>query len=298
MSIELGDMRFFVEALRQGSLTKAALQLDIPKSSGSRRIKKMEEELGVQLLKRNTRKLYPTEIGKAYFERCARVIDEIAAAEQMVSEQRRSPGGPLRIAVPSELGALRYAAWFTEFISLHPDITMEIHAGAGSRLVELIASDVDVWIKTGDVQDSGLVVRRLCVLKRSVYASPAYLEQRRFPEHPHDLNAHNCLMLGDQPNSSERWSFSRDSEQLTLDVSGNVWVNSLAILRQLTLSGLGLALLPDVQVEDDVNRHALVKTMSDWIPEGIEVNLLMPHRALLPARIRAFVDFFTTKPHE
>ncbi|CAB3749374.1 LysR family transcriptional regulator [Paraburkholderia humisilvae] len=296
MSIEVVDMRLFVEVLRHGSLTKAALQLDIPKSSGSRRIAKMEEELGVQLVKRSTRKLYPTEIGKAYFERCVRVIEDIASAEQMVGEQRRSPSGRLRIAIPAELGARCFAAWFADFIERYPGITMEIHAGPGSRLVELIASDVDVWIKTGEVPQSELIVRRLCMLTRGLYASPAYLQRHGVPEHPDDLAAHNCLLLGDQPNSNEPWTFARDSEQLTPNVSGNMWVNSLAVLRQLTLSGLGLALLPDVQVGADVDLRALVKVMCEWPPEAIEVNLLMSHRALLPARIRAFVDFFSTRP--
>jgi DNA-binding transcriptional LysR family regulator len=296
MNIELADMRFFVEALHRGSLTKAALQLGMTKSSGSRRIARMEAELGVQLLKRSTRKLHPTEIGKAYFERCVRVLDEVAQTEQIIGEQRRSPSGLLRIAIPSELGALRYAAWFSEFAERHPDIRMEIHAGPGSRLVDLIASDVDAWIKTGRAPDSGLIVRRLGTLTRSVYASPAYLQRHRAPDHPNDLDAHNCLLLGDQPHSNESWTFTHDSEQLTPGVSGNTWANSLAVLRQLTLSGLGLALLPDFQAEHDVDRHRLVKVMREWSPEAIEVNLLMPHRALLPARIRAFVDFFTTKP--
>ena len=109
MSIELADMRLLVEALRHGSITKAALELDIPKSSGSRRITKIEEELGVQLVKRTTRKLYPTEIGKAYSDRCVRVLDEIADAEQMVSDERRTPTGRLRVAIPAELGAHRFA---------------------------------------------------------------------------------------------------------------------------------------------------------------------------------------------
>jgi DNA-binding transcriptional LysR family regulator len=297
MSIELADMRFYVEALHRGSLTKAALQLGMTKSSGSRRIARIEAELGVQLIKRSTRKLHPTEIGKAYFERCVRVLDEVAATEQMIGEQRRSPSGLLRVAVPSELGALRYAAWFSEFAERHPDIRMEIHAGPGCRLVDLIASDVDAWIKTGKVPDSGLIVRRLGTITRSVCASPAYLQQHRAPGHPKDLRAHNCLLLGDQPHLTESWAFAHGSEHVTADVSGSALVNSLAVLRQLTLSGLGLALLPDFQTQSDLEGRQLVKVMPDWSPKPIEINLLMPHRALLPARIRAFVDFLTAKPH-
>jgi|ERR1700754_1430280 DNA-binding transcriptional LysR family regulator len=297
MNIEFADMRFFVEALRLGSLTKASMQLGVTKSSGSRRIARIEAELGVQLMKRSTRKLHPTEIGKAYFERCVRVLDEVSAAEQMIGEQRGSPSGLLRIAIPAELGALRYAAWFTEFVHLHPDIRMEIHTGPGSRLVDLIASDVDAWIKTGNVPDSGLIIRRLGKLTRSVYASPDYLLRHGAPGHPNDLQTHNCLLLGDQPHSNEPWIFTQDTQQLTPDVSGNTWVNSLAVLRQLTLSGLGLALLPDVQAQRDVDSQMLVKVMQGWSAEAIEVNLLMPHRALLPASARAFVDFVTARPH-
>jgi DNA-binding transcriptional LysR family regulator len=295
MSIELADMRFLVEALRHGSITKAALELDIPKSSGSRRITKIEEELGVQLVKRTTRKLYPTEIGKAYSDRCVRVLDEIADAEQMVSDERRTPTGRLRVAIPAELGAHRFADWFAEFIEVHPGISMEVEAGPGSRLVDLIASDVDVWIMTGRAPDSGLIVRRLGVLARSLYASPKYMQSHRAPERPEHLDVHNCLLLGDQPYSNEPWTFRRGNEHVSPELPSNMWVNSLAILRQLTLSGLGLAILPDVQVESDISRQTLIRVMTDWSVEPVEINLLMPHRALLPARIRAFVDFMVEK---
>jgi DNA-binding transcriptional LysR family regulator len=295
MGIELADMRFFVEALRHGSITKAAFELDIPKSSGSRRIARMEEELGVQLVKRTTRKLHPTEIGKAYFDRCVRVLDEIADAEQMVGEERRSPTGRLRVAIPAELGAQRFAAWFAEFIESHPGITMQVEAGPGSRLVDVVASDVDIWIMTGRAPDSGLIVRRLGVLTRSLYASPKYMQRHPVPESPAQLDVHNCLLLGDQPNSNEPWRFRRESEYVAPELPSNMWVNSMAILRQLTLAGLGLAVMPDVQVESDVASGALVKVMSDWSPEAVEINLLMPHRVLLPARIRAFVDFMVSK---
>lgn len=295
MSIELSDMRFFVEAVRHGSITRASLELDIQKSSGSRRITRMEKELGVQLVRRTTRKVNTTAIGKAYFDRCVQVLEDIARAEQMVTDERRTLGGRLRIAIPAELGAHRFAACFSEFMLDNPGISMEIEAGPGSRLVDVVANDVDVWIKTGEVPDSNLIVRRLGALARSLYASPVYLSRHGAPAHPEELEKHECLMLGDQPYSVEPWSFTRDSNFVALDPPSNMWVNSLAVLRQLAVSGVGLAIIPDTQVKDDVTRGDLVKVMTDWVPEPIEVNLLMSHRELLPARIRSFVDFMVAK---
>ncbi|QCP49132.1 LysR family transcriptional regulator [Trinickia violacea] len=295
MSIELSDMRFFVEAVRHGSITRASLELDIPKSSGSRRITRMEKELGVQLVKRTTRKVNATPVGKAYFDRCVLVLEEVARAEQMVSEERSTPAGRLRIAIPAELGAQRFAACFAEFMQANPGISMEVEAGPGSRLVDVVASDVDVWIKTGDAPDSNLIVRRLGVLARSLYASPAYLERHPAPTHPEQLDAHECLLLGDQPYSLEPWSFTRGSQCVSPEPPSNMWVNSLAVLRQLTVSGLGLAVMPDLHAQGDVDSGRLVKVMTDWAPEPIEVNLLMSHRELLPARIRSFVDFMVGK---
>lgn len=175
MTIELSDMRFFVEAVRYGSITRASLELDIPKSTGSRRMTRMEKELGVQLVKRTTRKVNATPIGKAYFDRCVQVLEEVARAEQMVTDERFTLGGRLRIAIPAELGAHRFAACFAELMHVNSGISMEIEAGPGSRLVDVVASEVDVWIKTGEVPDSNLIVRRLGTLTRSLYASPAYL---------------------------------------------------------------------------------------------------------------------------
>lgn len=294
MAIELADMRFFVEAVRHGNLTRAAQELDMTKSSGSRRIFRMEEELGVQLVKRTTRKLNPTEIGKAYFDRCVRVLEEVEQAEQMVNEKRSTPFGRLRVAIPSELGAHRFAAWFAEFIQSHPGITMEVDVGPGSRLVDLVASDVDVWIKIGRTPDSGLIVRRLGVLARSLYASPAYVRTHAALDRPEQLDDHNCLLLGDQPYSVEPWTFRRATEYVSAAPPSNMLANSLAVLRQLTLCGLGLAIMPDIHVESDVASGALIKVMTDWEPVTVEVNLLMPHRAL-PARIRSFVEFMVDK---
>ena len=295
MSIELSDMRFFVEAIRHGSITRASLELDIPKSSGSRRITRMEKELGVQLVKRTTRKVNATAIGKAYFDRCVQVLEDVALAEQMVTEERMTVGGRLRVAIPAELGAHRFATCFAEFMMENPGISMEIEAGPGSRLVDVVASDVDVWIKTGEVPDSNLIVRRLGVLARSLYASPAYLERYAAPARPEQLEAHECLLLGDQPYSVEPWTFTRDSNRVTVEPPSNMWVNSLSVLRQMAVSGVGLAIIPDIHVKHDVERGDLVKVMTDWSPEPVEVNLLMSHRDLLPARIRSLVDFMVAK---
>ncbi|WP_321910264.1 LysR family transcriptional regulator [Paraburkholderia sp. J11-2] len=295
MSIELSDMRFFVEAIRYGSITRASLELDIPKSSGSRRITRIETELGVQLVKRTTRKVNATAIGKAYYDRCVHVLEEVARAEQMVTEERMTVSGRLRVAIPSELGAHRFATCFAEFMQENPGISMEVEAGPGSRLVDVVASDVDVWIKTGEVPDSNLIVRRLGVLARSLYASPLYLERHGEPTRPEQLEAHECLMLGDQPYSLEPWSFTRDSDCITLEPPSNMWVNSLSVLRQLAVSGAGLAIIPDIHVKHEVERGDLVKVMTDWSPEPVEVNLLMSHRDLLPARIRSLVDFMVVK---
>ena len=283
MSIELSDMRFFVEAIRHGSITRASLELDIPKSSGSRRITRMENELGVQLVKRTTRKVNATAIGKAYYDRCVQVLEEVARAEQMVTEERMIVGGRLRVAIPAELGAQRFAACFAEFMMEYPDISMEIEAGPGSRLIDVVASDVDVWIKTGEVPDSSLIVRRLGVLARSLYGSPAYLERHAALTRPEQLEAHECVMPGDQPYSVEPWSFTRDSDSVTVEPPSNTWVNSLSVLRQMTSSGVGLAIIPDIHVKHNVERGDLVKVMTDWSPEPVEVNLLMSHRDLLTA---------------
>ncbi|WP_206997711.1 LysR family transcriptional regulator [Trinickia mobilis] len=295
MTIELSDMRFFVEAVRYGSITRAALELDIPKSSGSRRITRMEKELGVQLVKRTTRKVNATSIGKAYFERCVQVLEDVTRAELMVTEERMTLGGRLRVAIPAELGAHRFAACFAEFMQANPGISMEIEAGPGSRLVDVVASDVDVWIKTGEVPDSNLIVRRLGALTRSLCASPAYLERHPAPNRPEELEAHECLLLGDQIYSVEPWSFTRDNSCITPEPPSNMWVNSLAVLRQLAVSGLGLAVIPDIHVQADVGSGSLVKVMTDWALDPVEVNLLMSHRELLPARIRSFVDFMVSK---
>lgn len=298
MLSDLDDMRLFVEVVKLGSITRAARVLGLPKSSASRRIQQMEAHLRVQLLKRTTRRLQPTEIGQAFFERCLHILEEVALTEQMIGEETHTARGKLRIAIPSTIGVPYFSRWITDFLEQHPAVSVEIETGAGERLVDLVAGNFDVWVKIGPVPDSGFTLRQLGALTRSVYASRRYLARHPEPQEPDDLLAHNCLSVSDQPYHREPWhlSFGRINRQV--DVQGNTWVNNLGMLRLLTLSGLGIAILPDVYAHQDLLAGELVRLLPDWSAHALPFNLVMPARELLPARTRLFVDFVAGKVHE
>ncbi|MBV5335683.1 LysR family transcriptional regulator, partial [bacterium] len=194
---KLDDMLAFIKVVDARSFTAAADRLGLSKSVVSRRIAELEDRLGARLLNRTTRRLSPTEVGQAFYERCTRIVSDLDEAERAVGDLHGAPRGRLRLNAPVSFGRLHLAAAIVAFVERHPAIEIDIELN--DRYVDLLEDGYDLAVRIGRLRDSSLVARKLAPCRRVMVASPAYLERFGAPQIPEDLARHNCLLYTNAP---------------------------------------------------------------------------------------------------
>lgn len=281
------EMSAFVKVVELASFTAAAEQLQVPKSTLSRWISRLEERLGVQLLSRTTRSIYLTELGQAYYNRCRQIITDIEEAEESIREMNESPRGTLRITMPSSRNGSAFSQMLLHFLDAYPDVTLEILTT--TRYVNMVEEGFDIAIRAGNLEDSSLIAKKVMELRQHVVASPLYLKRFGTPKNKEDLPKHKCLCLG---------LHSEQSQWTTLDgtvvpVRSNFCSNDVELLREAALHGLGLALLPGVLTAEDIHEGRLIPVLQDELTGHSGLFILYPQNRYLSRKVRAFVDFCT-----
>ncbi len=276
--------RAFVAVVREGSFTAAATQLSLPKSTVSRRVAGLEEQLGVSLLARTTRAVRPTDLGLAYYERVRRIVASLDEANASVTEQQTAISGPLRVTAPSTLGHFYLSQMVLAFAEEQPAVQVELHLT--DRLVNVVEEGFDVAIRAGKLQPSSLIARRLGDTGPVLCASPSYLATAPPLDRSDQLTNHDCL-VNDQVAWGARWDLG---DGRPVRVRPRLSSNSWEVLREAALTGLGVALMPDVHVSQDIAAGRLIRLLPDRITaaDGLWV-MYTPHRYLSP-KVRAFVD--------
>jgi DNA-binding transcriptional LysR family regulator len=284
-------MRILAEVVESGSFSAAGRRLGLAASSVARAVGTLENQLGVRLLNRTTRKLGLTEAGRLYHERSRRILAEVEEARLSVTQLEAAPRGTLRLNVPVVFGRLHIAPALPDFLALHP--TLRIDLAMTDAFVDLVEEGMDLAIRIGELEDSSLIARRLAPNRRVLCASPAYLERHGVPASPHDLAEHNCLIYKQQNRSVWRL---RDAERIhEIRVSGSLVANNADALHTAALGGLGLTVLPAWLVGPDIQRGALKIVLADYqaSPGALDTNIyaVFPHSRHLSAKVRAFIDF-------
>src|SRR6187399_249836 len=242
-------MRIFVLAVDRGSFAAAARECRITPPMVGKHIRALEERLGSRLLARTTRRQNLTEVGRRYYERCRRILQEVDDAELEAHSARDTPRGLLRISAPVSFGSMRLAPVLGEFLDSHPAIEIELLLEDG--IVDLVGGGYDAAFRIGALPDSGLVARRLAPYRMSICAAPAYLKRMGIPRTPDDLSDHHCLgftrwdrrggwLLGRTPSVAQRLPVSRFR------------TNNGQALRAAALAGAGIVMQPEVLLADDV----------------------------------------------
>jgi DNA-binding transcriptional LysR family regulator len=280
-------METFVAVLRKGSFRRAAQSLRIPRSTVSQRVARLEERLGVRLLERTTRTLRATDAGRAYFDRCTRILAEVDEAERAVTEEDRAPRGVLRVASTLLFGHAFLSPIAAEFASKHPDVEIEIVAT--NRRVSLIEEGFDLAIVFMQAnEDSGLVARKLESVHHRCCASPAYVATHGAPKAPEDVSAHACVVYGESRDAT--WRFEHRDEVRRVAVHGRMSVNSFFMAHDATLRGVGVASIPTFLCGDDIRAGRLVSLFPDWLLNRTEMRVVYPSNRYLAPRVRLFVD--------
>ena len=286
--LDLNSLRLYYEVVNAGSITRAAEQLRMPKSTISRKLTQLEQHLGAILLKKGPKRLTTTDIGAALYERCRRLVIEIEDVGLATAEMQGELRGVLRVSIPVDFGISWISRAMVAFVHKYQDINLAIEVN--SRLVNPREDPYDVTIQLGPLKDSGLTYRRLATITRGVYASPDYLAKHGMPRTVEDFGKHDCIIT-DQQRQDGVWTFRNQSKHRFIEVSGKVTVNNIAIARDLAIGGVGLSMLPNMMCQNDIKTNRLVRVLTNWESPPAEATALILSRKGIPNKTRVFLDF-------
>lgn len=282
--------RVFARVVECSSFTRAADVLGMPRSSVSAAVAELEARLGTRLLHRSTRRVAPTDDGKAFFERCLRVIADVEETENLFRRAGSRPTGRLCVDVPGRIGRLIIAPALPEFFAAYPDIELEL--GVTDRVVNLVEEGRDCALRVGALGESSLVARFLGRLEFINVAAPAYLARHGVPAGPGDLDGHRVVNYASPSTGRvERWEWHDDGVLRSRPLPGSVTVNSAEAYIACCLAGLGLIQIPRYDVRRHLEAGELVAVMPSYTAPPAPVNLLYSHRQHLSRRLQVFVDW-------
>jgi DNA-binding transcriptional LysR family regulator len=283
--MDLNEMVVFARVVQAGSFTTAAAELGMPKSTVSRKVSELEARLKSRLLQRTTRKLSLTDVGRTYYDYCARIVADVEDAERAVSSLQDTPRGLLRVTTGIGIGFL--GPIVSDFLKRYPEVRLELYCTG--RIVDLIEERFDVAIRAGVLADSTLVARALGGVKWFFVATPAYLKKRGRPKSPDDLKAHECLLFGAGQNATTlRLQKGAQASQVTL--SWRMLVGDMEILRTSALAGFGIAFLPAFMCIEDLRARRLERVLRGWESPPTPMNAVYPTARYVSPKVKAFVD--------
>jgi DNA-binding transcriptional LysR family regulator len=283
-SVDLLDVLAFVRVAETGAFSRAAERMGMSKSILSRRVARLEQQLGARLLTRTAQGAQPTEVGQAYYERASNVLAELEAAEEVVAEAVTQVAGPIRLSAPLSFGIAHLAPALAEFAQAHPRVELDI--SFEDKAVDLAAGGFDLAVRIGSLKDSSLVARRIAPVRKVPVASPAYLAARGRPEHPRDLARHDILLYANEQwrfRVGERWEHVRGQVRLRAD-NGEM-------LRAAAEADLGICILPSFIAAPAFQAGRLEPLLRDFPMEEGALHAVMPPGRAVTARVRALVDF-------
>ena len=290
---DLNDMMLFVAIVDAGSFTLAADRLDIPKANLSRRFARLEQQLGVTLIERTTRRHQLTESGKSYLTFCREIAQQVDLAESAIAEQQNIVQGQIKVGASVGIGQEILQPALGNFLHQFPELSLDLRLT--NQRVDLIAEGYDLLIRIGELEDSRLMAKKLGSITRHLYASRGYLAECGHPTSPEALKDHTWLNMSSSiPNKQISLSNSR-GEHCSAFVDNKFQVDDFQILRQLLIDGVGIAAMPDYFCDyfskHAVANHQLDRVLPDWHLPAVDAYLVYPKHRLGIAKVQAFYDF-------
>lgn len=286
--LDIGDLQVFSKIVETESLTKAGLALGLPKSTVSRRISRLEEHLGVQLLHRSTRAVTVTEDGAIFFEYCLRSLGVLHDGERALQNRKNVPQGVVRIAIPYVLGQSLIGPLLADFLDQFPD--MRLVSVLSDDAVGLLRSGFDVALAVGPFADSELVAVKLGTTECGIFGAPGYFERKGTPQNHVELPRFDLLAVG-IVDRRHRWGLHKGNEQVSVEFSPRLICNDFILLRQAALSGVGIASLPAFLCKHDLAEGRLIEVLSGWQTPDMTFFALFADPKGVPVRIRSLIDY-------
>jgi len=284
--IELDDLRGFVEVVESGGFNRAAKRLGISKSVVSRRVARLEADLGARLLSRTTRGINPTEAGLEFKARSERILAELGEAREAVVQQGGEVVGRLRLAVPLSFGVRYVAPILAKLAERHTRLEMDV--SYSDRMVDLIGERFDAAIRVGTLKDSSLVARRIAPARSVLVASPDYLARNGRPRTPGDLASHNCLIYTGRVAAD--WQFYSGKRPISIRPEGRLRSDSGEAIMHWAIAGLGITEAPSFMVSDAIKSGTLEPLLMDYPTPEYAIYVVRPPGSYVPGKVRVLID--------
>ncbi len=284
----LKAMTVFVAVVEAKGFAAAARRLRMPITTVSRRVAELEQHLNARLLVRTTRQVSLTDSGREFYDVSRRLIEELGEAERAARGEFAEPKGELAITAPIVFGRLHVIPLVSEFLRAFPEVNVRLLLG--DRNIDLIEEHIDAAVRVGELPHSSLVATRLGAVRQVVCASPAYLSKFGVPQHPKELARHDCVTFSGLV-SAQRWSFRSGRKLASFPVRSRLSVTTAEAAIDAALAGTGLTAVFSYQVAAHVRAKRLKIVLEAFEPDEVPVSLVRPGSRLVPAKLKAFVDF-------
>lgn len=284
----LDRMQLFVRIVERRSFSAAAADLGLARSTVTEAVKQLEEGIGTRLLERTTRYVTPTLDGRAFYERCLAILAEVDEAENIFRDAQ--PRGLLRVDAHGFLTRTFLLPRLQEFLDRYP--LLELQIGQGDRLVDLVREGVDCVIRAGEIDDSGLIMRRLGTITEITCASRTYVEKHGMPLSPDTLEGHSAIgFISSRTGQIMPLEFMVGEEVRYVTLPSRLTVNNSDTMVDLARRGFGLMQAPRYRLQKDIDEGVLVEVLADFPPPPTPLSALYPQNRQLSPRVRVFIDW-------
>lgn len=279
----------FARVIESGSFARAASDLGLSRATVSKAVARLEARLGTTLIHRTSRRIAPSEAGRAALARARRILDEGEAADAEAAAGAAGPRGLIRLSAPMTFGVAHVGPLLPAFAARYPDVVVDLQLS--DEVVDLIGGGFDLAIRITAMPDSSLRVRRVCPVARPLVATPDYLDRHGRPTHPRELERHQGLLYTNLA-VPDLWRFQHPRlGEATVRIPGRARANNGEVLLPLLLAGQGIAFVPDFLVWRDLAEGRLEEVLPEWRLPDISINLVTPPGALRPARVGLLIDY-------
>ncbi|MDF5723235.1 MAG: LysR family transcriptional regulator [Rhizonema sp. PD37] len=290
---DLNAVLVFLKVAELGGFIAAARSLDLPKSTVSLKVHKLEQQLGVRLFHRTTRRVSLTEEGRLYYENCLPILDALHDGDNAIANVQGHPQGTVRVTATMLFVQSVLAPNLPEFLLLYPDIRVILNAATEYK--DIVKEGYDLAIRIGELEDSTLIMRRISTARQKLFASTTYLKIAGEPRAIADLTSHTLLCMAHHQNEVTWTLHNKQDQTVTLSFHPRLLSNDVAPIYQAIVAGVGIGLLPEFLFQQELQGGDIVNVLPQWSSAPVPINALYPSRKYVPMKVKVFLEFLEQK---